>query len=109
MPPGAAEDFGISGSRVFYSFAVFCGSAGCSFLAELDCPEALSRLLRCLREDPSGPVRYSAVDALERCGDLSVIPALRQAAENDSGTDYEGRPIRDKALKAIERITERNR
>jgi GNAT superfamily N-acetyltransferase len=83
--------------------------AGCSFLAELDCPEAVSRLIRCLREDPSDGVRYSAVNALERCGDMSVIATLREAAENDQGTDYEGRLISDAALEAIERITERNR
>ena len=83
--------------------------AGCSFLAELHCPETVPRLLRVLREDPSDWVRYSAVDALERCGDMSAIPALKQTAKNDRGTDYEGRPIRDRAREAIRRITQRNR
>jgi GNAT superfamily N-acetyltransferase len=83
--------------------------AGCSFLAELDCPEALPRLLRCLREDPSDWVRYSAVDALERCGDMSAIPALKQTVKTDRGTDYEGRLIGDAAREAIRRITRRNR
>jgi GNAT superfamily N-acetyltransferase len=82
--------------------------AGCSFLAELDCPEAVPRLIRVLREDPCDWVRYSAVDALELCGDMSAIPALKQAAKNDRGTDYEGRPIRDRAREAIRRITEQN-
>jgi GNAT superfamily N-acetyltransferase len=83
--------------------------AGCSFLAELGCPEAVPRLLCCLREDPSDWVRYSAVEALERCGDRSAIPALQEAAEKDQGTDYEGRLISDAALEAIKRITEQNR
>jgi HEAT repeat protein len=83
--------------------------AGCSFLAELDCPEAVPRLLRCLREDPSDWVRYAAVDALERQGDTAALPALRQAAKNDQGTDYEGRPIKDRAREAIRRITRRKR
>jgi hypothetical protein len=83
--------------------------AGCSYLAELDCPEAVPRLLRCLREDPSDWVRYSAVDGLERCGDKSVLPALKHTAENDPGADYEGRPIRERAREAIKRIKKRSR
>jgi GNAT superfamily N-acetyltransferase len=82
--------------------------AGCSFLAELDCPEAIPRLVRCLQEDPADYVRYAAVDALERCGDPSALPALRRAAKSDRGTDHEGRPIREAARRAIKRITERN-
>src|SRR5262245_39810419 len=83
--------------------------AGCSFLAEVDSPETIPRLVRCLREDPSDWVRYAAVEALERCGDKSALPALRQAAKSDQGTDHEGRPIRDAAREAIKQITARNR
>jgi GNAT superfamily N-acetyltransferase len=83
--------------------------AGCGFLAELDCPEAVPRLLRCLQEDPSDQVRYAAVEALESHADMSAIPALRQTVKNDRGTDFEGRPIRDRAREAIRQITEQNR
>ena len=78
--------------------------AGCSFLAEVAGPEAIDRLVRCLREDPSGSVRYAAVEGLEDCCDMSAIPALEFAMTHDAGTDFEGRPISERAEIAIQRI-----
>jgi hypothetical protein len=70
--------------------------AGCNFLSQVAGPEAVGRLLRCLREDPSGWVRFAAVEALEDCRDISAIPALEDAMQDDTGTDFEGRPISKK-------------
>jgi len=83
--------------------------AACSLLSELDSAESRSYLVRALETDESAIVRYAAVDGLEAIGDESSLPALRRAAENDEGTDFEGRPIRDKAVRSISIILSRER
>jgi hypothetical protein len=37
-----------------------------------------------------------------------VIPVLTTAAEQDTGADHEGRPIRETALKSIQHIRSRH-
>lgn len=78
--------------------------AACRILAMIEGPDSLSRLLHRAQTDPSELVRYVAIDGIERVGDASVIPILQHIAETDTGCDYEGRPIREIALKVIERF-----
>jgi HEAT repeat protein len=80
--------------------------AGCRLLAFIECDASIERLIRCLHSDPAGDVRYLAADGLELIGDSSALPALKKACD-DGGTDFEGRPIRRLALRAIEAISRR--
>jgi hypothetical protein len=83
--------------------------AGCHLLSELDCMEAIDYLVQCLRTDPSGNVRFKAAEALATVGDLSTIAPLTRAAENDKGTDFEGRLIRERALRTVAVILARQK
>ena len=81
--------------------------AGCRLLSRLDCPEARAYLIQCLQNDKSGNVRFNAAESLEAIGDLSTIEVLNHAAESDCGTDFEGRPISERALRSIGTILRR--
>jgi len=68
--------------------------------------EAVPHLVDVLSRDPEGTHRFLAAWALGNIGDPAGLPALRQAMQNDEGVDYEGRPVKEVAAKAIRRITE---
>jgi hypothetical protein len=73
-------------------------------LRRLDTRAAAPLIARLLATDPDELVRSWAAFSLGHLGDGSVIPILTAAAEQDTGTDHEGRPIRETALKSIEKI-----
>jgi HEAT repeat protein len=79
--------------------------AGCRILSTIEGPDSLSRLVHYLQSDPSELVRYIALDGVEMLGDAALIPILQRVAERDAGCDYEGRPIREKALQVIDRLS----
>jgi HEAT repeat protein len=64
-------------------------------------------IINALKYDREQLARSWAAFALGDLGDASALPALEAAAENDNGTDHEGRPIRDTARKSIEKIRSR--
>ncbi len=64
-------------------------------------------IARLLATDPDEIVRSWAAFSLGQLGDASVIPVLAMAAEQDKGSDHEGRPIRETALNSIEMIRSR--
>ncbi|MEO6811666.1 MAG: HEAT repeat domain-containing protein [Isosphaeraceae bacterium] len=73
-------------------------------LCRLDRRAAAPLIARLLATDPDELVRSWAAFCLGHLGDASVIPVLATTAEQDTGTDHEGRPIRDTALQSIDKI-----
>jgi HEAT repeat protein len=76
-------------------------------LCRLDSRAAAPLIAHRLATDPDEIVRSWAAFALGYLGDASVIPVLKTAAEVDTGTNHEGLPIEETALKSIERIRSR--
>lgn len=81
--------------------------AGCHHLSKLDCPESRALLKDRLGNDSSGNVRFKAAEGLGEIGDETIVPALLLAAQDDLGTDFEGRPIKQRALVSIDAIARR--
>ena len=77
----------------------------CGLLHDFGDKTVVPYLTNVLLEDPEPGVRIVAAWALEKHGNLSALPALQHAAENDKGADWEGRTVADAARQAIERIT----
>src|SRR5207237_984481 len=76
-------------------------------LRKLGSRAAAPLIARLLATDPDDLVRSWAAFSLGNLGDASVLPVLTTAAERDTGTDHEGRPVRETALKSIEKIRSR--
>jgi HEAT repeat protein len=76
-------------------------------LRKLGSRRAAPLIAHLLATDPDELVRSWAAFSLGPLGDASVIPVLTTAAEQDRGMDHEGRPIRETALKSIEKIRSR--
>jgi HEAT repeat protein len=76
-------------------------------LYELGSRTAAPLIAELLATDPDELVRSWAALALGSLGDASVLPVLARAAERDTGTDHEGRPIRETALGSIMMIRSR--
>lgn len=66
--------------------------------------DSLASLVRLLQSDPSGSVRYLAVDGIGAIGDTSTVHALQVAANSDTGCDYEGNRVHDNALKVLDKL-----
>jgi HEAT repeat protein len=79
----------------------------CGLLHDFGDPRAIPLLVPLLLTDPEADVRLMAAYALSEIGDRSALSALRQAAELDDGTDYEGRRVGDAATEAMESIIAR--
>jgi HEAT repeat protein len=62
---------------------------------------------RLLATDPDELVRSWSAFTLGHLGDASVLPVLETAAQQDMGTDHEGRPIRETAIGSIKMIRSR--
>jgi HEAT repeat protein len=76
-------------------------------LRELGSRTAAPQIAHLLATDPDEIIRWWAALALGSLGDSSVIPILTTAAEQDPGADYEGRTIREAAIRSIEMIRSR--
>lgn len=76
-------------------------------LCRLESRAAAPLIASLLATDPDELVRSWAAFCLGHLGDASVIPVLATAAEQDRGTDHEGRPIRNTALHSIDEIQSR--
>lgn len=70
---------------------------------------AVEHLITVVLNDRDSDVRHNACYALSAIGDSRALPALRYAVENDSGTDYEGRPVSEIAAEAIINIQNRTK
>lgn len=70
-------------------------------------PQIVPHLIEMLQRDENPTVRFMAADLLCEFGDERALPALTQAAETDTGQDYEGRTVADAAREAIASIQER--
>jgi HEAT repeat protein len=81
--------------------------AACRFIMEMKNPWLSPLLLDRLQKDPEGSVRYIAATALGAIGDSSALRGLGDAAEQDAGTDHEGRPISERAARSIADIKAR--
>ena len=77
------------------------------YLRELGSRTAVPRIAHLLATDPDELVRWWAAFSLGSLGGASVIPILTTAAEQDPGADYEGRTIREAAIRSIEMIRSR--
>ena len=76
-------------------------------LCKLHSRTASPLIAHLLASDPDELVRSWAAFSLGSLGDASVLLVLTTAAEQDTGADHEGRPIRDTARKSIEQIRSR--
>jgi HEAT repeat protein len=70
-------------------------------------PQIIPILIHLLERDDNPTIRFMAADLLCEFGDERALAALSKAAENDTGKDYEGRPVADAAREAIASIQER--
>jgi HEAT repeat protein len=70
-------------------------------------PHVVLPLAQVLREDIEPDVRLVAAEALHAVGDERAIPFLIDAANHDTGKDYEDRAITDAARNAIAAIQQR--
>lgn len=77
------------------------------YLRELGSRTAAPQIAHLLANDPDELVRHWAAFSLGSLGDASVIPTLTTAAEQDPGADYEGRTIREAAIRSTEMIRSR--
>ena len=77
----------------------------CGLLMTSGDRRAVTALIEVLQTDEDPGVRLVATNGLGEFRDPAALPALRQAAENDKGEDWEGRTVADAARDAIERIT----
>jgi HEAT repeat protein len=82
-------------------------SYACETLGQLKDRRSLLLMAQLLGSDPSSLVRHTAAFWLGELGDESVLPALLSAVELDSGPDHEGRPVREIAAKAVQKIRSR--
>ena len=64
-------------------------------------------LIRVLKTDESGDVRYFAACALGRIGDKSALGPLQEASTTDNGADREGRRVSDAANESIAELQSR--
>ncbi len=76
-------------------------------LCKLHSQTAAPLIAHLLASDPDEVVRSWAAFSLGSLGDAAVLPALETAAEQDKGTDHEGRPIRETAITSIKMIRSR--
>jgi hypothetical protein len=76
-------------------------------LWQLRSGSAAPAIARLLATSPDELTRSWAAFSLGRLGDMSSLSVLATAADQDTGTDHEGRPIRETAKKSIERIRSR--
>lgn len=58
-------------------------------------------------KDRNPDVRYTAVEALGKIGDLETVSTLKEVHQKDKGKDYEGFPISDAAVDALKAIHRR--
>jgi HEAT repeat protein len=79
----------------------------CEILHYLHCYQSADRMAQLVAYDPDELVRNRAAIAIGELGDMTLIPLLLQAAENETGTDHEGSPVRDKIIDAVTRIKSR--
>jgi HEAT repeat-containing taxis protein len=78
----------------------------CGLLGQYGDSSVVEALVTMLHDsDPN--VRLIAAFSLGKVGDENALSALRWTEENDTGTDYEGRPIHLMATEAIRAIIER--
>ena len=80
----------------------------CKYLANFPDPRAVNRLCDVAQRHNDPDFRYVAVEGLGRIGDQSVISLLENISLVDMGTDYEGFPIKNAAVEAINAIVARN-
>jgi hypothetical protein len=78
-------------------------------LRKLGSRSAVPMVARLLESDPDSLVRSWAALYLGELGDATVIPVLMVAAEHDTGTDHEGRPIKETAIGSVNAIRTRFR
>jgi HEAT repeat protein len=81
----------------------------CKLFQRYPDPQIIPNLIHMLEQDDNPTVRFMAADLLCEFGDERALTALSQAAENDTGEDYEGRAVADAAREAIVSIRERMR
>lgn len=79
----------------------------CGLLHDFGDKRAARVLVKILLEDSDGDVRWMAAWALGEIGDDTALSALHQAAEDDDGTDHEGRRVCDVAAESIREILAR--
>lgn len=77
----------------------------CQRLGSIGRSEAVPLLGDVLLHDADADNRWWAAWALGSIGNESAIPALKHVIEHDAGTDFEGRTIREIAIKALRRIS----
>ena len=78
-------------------------------VGKLEMTSGVPLLIDMLQNDPDDVVRSWTATVLGQLGTESALAALRVAASHDRGTDHEGRPIREIAVKAISKIEERTK
>jgi hypothetical protein len=76
----------------------------CGILHDLGAREAARVIEQVLITSPCGSTRHTAALALGACGDRESLKVLENAAQNDSGADYEGRSIADAARAAFSQL-----
>ncbi len=84
------------------SFLVTCYHAA-HILGDIGNRRVVEPLINAL-ENRDNWVRAEAAEALGKIGDEQALPALQRLAEKDAGVDLRGRPIKEIASEAIERI-----
>ncbi|MBB6100037.1 HEAT repeat protein [Deinobacterium chartae] len=81
----------------------------CRELGELKDQRAISKLTEVMLNHPEPDLRFIAVEQIEKIGNTEVISGLQNVVDNDTGEDFEGFPISDRANQAIESIRQRSR
>lgn len=85
-----------------------CQFSVCTWLLSQGSQESTPHLVHVLTQSTDESARYFAGEDLEVWGDRSALPALFHAEQHDMGCDYEERPIRSIARKAIRAIQARH-
>jgi HEAT repeat protein len=79
-------------------------SACCRELAIQKSKKAIAKLEEIVMNDPDADVRFTVIESLELLANPSSIRSLEYVSQHDTGEDYEGRSLAERARNAISKL-----
>jgi HEAT repeats len=76
----------------------------CRELALRKSKKAIAKLEEIVMNDPDADVRFTAIESLELLANPSSIRSLEYVSQHDTGEDYEGRSLAERAREATIKI-----
>jgi HEAT repeat protein len=80
----------------------------CGIIHDIGDSRALDEIIYVLTHDKDGTVRHHAAFALGSIGTMEIIPVLKDIADLETFTDWEGRSVKDQIYDTIDNIYQRH-